>query len=92
MNPIATITELETTVETILQTLKELKTAIKAKQEADKAGGDLKRPDGRLSLAGIQAIYGEFENGKLSDEEIAEKYEISVSGTKARKRMWREGR
>ena len=51
----------------------------------------LKRPDGRLTEAGIDTLYADFAADVLSNDEIAAKHEISVSGVVKRKAMWKRG-
>lgn len=51
----------------------------------------LKRPDGRLTEAGIDALYADFAADALGNDEIAAKHGISVSGVVKRKAMWKRG-
>jgi hypothetical protein len=50
----------------------------------------LVRPDGRLTEAGIDAVYAEFAANSTNGE-IAKKFDISLSGVVKRKAMWRRG-
>jgi hypothetical protein len=52
----------------------------------------LVRPDGRLTEAGIDALYAEFTAGTLTNRQIAEKFGISLSGVVKRRAMWRRGK
>lgn len=52
----------------------------------------LKREDGRLTEAGIDALYADFAAAQLSNEQIMAKYGISESGLTKRKRAWKEAR
>jgi hypothetical protein len=55
-------------------------------------GAQPKRDDGRLSEAGIDALYADFAAGQLSNEQIRQKHDISKSGLTKRKAMWRDGK
>ena len=44
---------------------------------------------GRLTSKGIEALYADFDAGKLKLRELAEKYNLSMPGICQRKRMWK---
>jgi hypothetical protein len=54
-------------------------------------GTPLLRPDGRLTDAGIDALYADFAAARLTNRQIAAKFPISLSGVVKRKAMWRRG-
>nr|WP_306268345.1 hypothetical protein [Pararhizobium sp. IMCC3301] len=89
-NPIATITELEQHLAAGLRALSELKAHLLTDTPSATEDG-LKRNDGRMSEAGIAALYAEFAQSELTNTQIAHKFDISLSGVKQRRRMWRKG-
>ena len=51
-----------------------------------------KEADGRLAPDGIDALYADFAAGKLTNRQLADRHEITLSGVLKRKSMWRKGR
>lgn len=65
----------------------DLLVADQAQGKAAEAPVDLKRPDGRLSDAGIAAMEAMFAEGRTVTE-IAKAFNCTVSAASHRKRIW----
>jgi hypothetical protein len=86
----AHVIEAERHLSAALHALAELKKSITSAASTEITGA-LKRPDGRMTTAGVAALQADFEIDKLTNSQIAEKYGISMSGVKQQKRKWRTG-
>jgi hypothetical protein len=89
-NPTALVVEAERHLYAALRALEALKTSIPSAASVEIRGA-LKRPNGRMTPAGVAALQADFELDKLTISEIAEKFQISISGVKQRKKQWRTG-
>ncbi|HYG87248.1 MAG TPA: hypothetical protein VD978_13405 [Azospirillum sp.] len=90
-NPIALIIEAKRLNGELNAVLDELRARLETSEPPTNDGAPLKRPDGRMTEAGIDALYAEFATKKLTNLEIAEKFDISLSGVVKRKSMWNRG-
>lgn len=53
--------------------------------------GELKRPDGRFTYDGVDALYADFGSNRYSNDELARRHGVSLSAVVKRKAMWRRG-
>ncbi len=89
-NPIALLTDAFNLSTQLHATLAQLQAALSPPSVPP--GNVLKEADGRLASDGIDALYADFAAGKLTNRQLANRHDITLSGVLKRKAMWRKGR